>query len=281
MRDISANPELYSINTGTLGYKDPLEKIIELCSQKGIGWISPWRAEIAKTNIDDIAKLLKEKNIKVSSLCRSTYYTAKTKQERLDAIEENRQALYQAEKIKASCYMQVVGSLSPGEKDLEIAREQVKEGIYSLLNTSKDTGVAIAIEPLHPMTCGDRSCITTLKEALDLCDDLDPTHKYNLGVAVDVYHTWWDAALYEQIKRAGKRILAYHVSDWKLNTHDLVNDRGMPGEGCINLKKIRDAVEAQGYSGPVEIEVFSKDNWWQKSCEEILDTSIATISKYC
>ncbi|EPF5734687.1 sugar phosphate isomerase/epimerase family protein, partial [Shigella flexneri] len=162
----------------------------------------------------------------VSGLCRSTYYTAPTLAERKLAIDDNRRALDDAAVLNAACYMQVVGGLPTGTKDLYEAREQVKQGIRQLLPHSKDVGVPIALEPLHPMTAADRSCLCTLRQALDWCDELDPDGEFGLGVAVDVYHVWWDPDLASQILRAGKRILAFHVSDWLMPTTDLVNDRG-------------------------------------------------------
>ena len=156
-----------------------------------------------------------------------------------------------------------------------------KEGIFNILEHSKEVGVSIAIEPLHPMTCGDRSCITSLREALDLCDELDPYQDFNLGVVVDVYHVWWDAYILEQIKRASSRILSFHVSDWLLTTSDLVNDRGMPGEGCIDIKYLRKSVEEAGFSGPIELEVFSSKNWWNLPLSELLDICVRRISEYC
>ena len=283
MRNIANRPDLFCINTGTLGYQFAIEDTIKACGELGIGWISPWRSELEGKDLKKIKEILDDNNVKVSSLCRSTYYTAPTQELRQKAIDENKRALDMAAQLDATCYMQVVGSLYPGLKDLSVARAQVKEGIAQMLEHSKDVGVPLTIEPLHPMTTGDRSCVTTLKEAIDLSEELDPTGKYHLGVTIDVYHVWWDAALFEQIKRAGdlKRILAFHVSDWKLDTADLVNDRGMPGEGCIDIKAIRNQVEQTGFDGPVEIEVFSKEHWWKKSLNEILSASILRISKYC
>ena len=133
----------------------------------------------------------------------------------------------------------------------------------------------LAIEPLHPMQGADRACINTLEHALDICDALDPAQTGALGVAVDVYHTWWDPKLAVGIARAGaKRLLGYHVCDWLVPTRDLLNDRGMMGDGIVELKKVRGLVEAAGYTGPVEVEIFS-DTWWARPAEEVLDTCIA------
>ncbi|HCJ2537321.1 sugar phosphate isomerase/epimerase, partial [Escherichia coli] len=263
MRDLLQRPDLFSINTATLGYKTPLPAIIDACAARGIGAIAPWRRELQGEDLQQIAHQLAASNMSVSGLCRSTYYTAPTLAERKLAIDDNRRALDDAAVLNAACYMQVVGGLPTGTKDLYEAREQVKQGIRQLLPHSKDVGVPIALEPLHPMTAADRSCLCTLRQALDWCDELDPDGEFGLGVAVDVYHVWWDPDLASQILRAGKRILAFHVSDWLVPTTDLVNDRGMPGDGVINIPSIRRLVENAGFNGAIELEIFSP-YWWQK-----------------
>ena len=169
MRNIANKPDLFCINTGTLGYQFAIEDIIKACGEHGIGWISPWRSELEGKDLKKIKEILDDNNVKVSSLCRSTYYTAPTQELRQQAIDENKRALDVAAQLNVTCYMQVVGSLYSGIKDLSVARAQVKEGIAQMLEHSKDVGVPLAIEPLHPMTTGDRSCVTTLKEAIDLC----------------------------------------------------------------------------------------------------------------
>jgi sugar phosphate isomerase/epimerase len=132
----------------------------------------------------------------------------------------------------------------------------------------------LAIEPLHPMQAAERACINTLEHALDICDALDPGRTGALGVAVDVYHVWWDPKLASQIARAGReRLLAYHVCDWLVPTRDLLNDRGMMGDGIVELRKVRGWMAAAGYAGPVEVEIFS-DHWWSRPADEVIDTCI-------
>jgi len=134
----------------------------------------------------------------------------------------------------------------------------------------------LAIEPLHPMQAAERACINTLEHALDVCDVLDPQRSGALGVALDIYHVWWDPKLQQQIERAGKqRLLAYHVCDWLTPTRDLLNDRGMMGDGVVELKKIRSWVEQAGYQGFAEVEIFSELDWWQRPGDEVLNTCIA------
>lgn len=280
MRTLLHRPDLYSINTATLGFNAPLTAIIDACAARGIGAIAPWRRELIPGDVQQIARQLAANNMRVSGLCRSTYYTAPTLAERQHAIDDNRRALDDAAVLNAACYMQVVGGLPQGSKDLDAAREQVKTGIRQLLPHSREVGIPIALEPLHPMTAADRSCLSTLRQALDWCDELDPEGEYGLGVAVDVYHVWWDPDLASQITRAGKRILAFHVSDWLVPTTDLVNDRGMPGDGVINIPEIRRLVESAGFNGAVELEIFSP-YWWQQAMNTTLDISVDRIGHHC
>ena len=249
--------------------------------QQGLVYIPPDDPPVLPSDdLQQIARQLAASKMNVSGLCRSTYYTAPTLAERKLAIDDNRRALDDAAVLNAACYMQVVGGLPTGTKDLYEAREQVKQGIRQLLPHSKDVGVPIALEPLHPMTAADRSCLCTLRQALDWCDELDPDGEFGLGVAVDVYHVWWDPDLASQILRAGKRILAFHVSDWLVPTTDLVNDRGMPGDGVINIPSIRRLVENAGFNGAIELEIFSP-YWWQKDINSTLDISVDRIAHYC
>ena len=168
--------------------------------------------------------------------------------------------------------MLVVGGMPQGSRDLPGAREQVRDGIEAILPRAREAGIPLAIEPLHPMYAADRACVNTLKQALDLCEELDPQKSGALGVAVDVYHVWWDPDLAAQIARAGKeqRLLAYHICDWLVPTKDLLLDRGMMGDGVIVLKSIRAQMNAAGYTGFHEVEIFSRDDWWKRDPDEVM-----------
>jgi sugar phosphate isomerase/epimerase len=159
------------------------------------------------------------------------------------------------------------GGLPPGSRDLPGARAMVHDGIGAILDYARAAGVTLALEPLHPMTCADRNVLSTLAQALDLCDEFGE----GLGVAVDVYHVWWDPALAAQIARAGSRIAAFHVCDWLVPTTDLVFDRGMPGDGVIDIPAIRAMVEAAGFRGAVECELLSY-KWWKQDPDVVLET---------
>jgi len=197
------------------------------------------------------------------------------------ALDDNRRAIDEALTLGAPCLVLVVGALPgalegrPVYKDLARARGEVRDGIAASLEYARDLGIPLAIEPLHPMQAADRACINTLEQALDLCDELDPQRSGLLGVAVDVYHVWWDPKLEAQIARAGKqRLLAYHVCDWLTPTRDLLNDRGMMGDGVIELRRIRGWVERAGYTGYSEVEIFSAQDWWQRDGEQTLAVCI-------
>ena len=165
---------------------------------------------------------------------------------------------------------------APAHKDLGQARGEVQDGIAALLEYARGVGLPLAIEPLHPMYAADRSCVNTLEQALDICDAVDPERSGGVGVAVDVYHVWWDPKLAAQIVRCGQdRILAFHICDWLVPTTDLLLDRGMMGDGVIDIPKIRGWIENAGYRGPCEVEIFSAGNWWKRPGDEVLETCIA------
>ena len=208
----------------------------------------------------------------VSGYCRGGLFTAGDAAGRRAAIEDNRRAIEEAAALGAGCLIVVAGGLPSGSKDLAGARAQIRDGMAAILPYARAAGVPLAIEPLHPMQAADRCAVNTLRHANDLCEEIDPSGEGGLGVAVDVYHVWWDPELEPEVARAGAagRILAFHVCDWRLPTRDLVFDRAMMGDGAIDIRKIRALVEAAGYAGFIEAEIFSRD-WWQRDPDEVLE----------
>jgi sugar phosphate isomerase/epimerase len=205
-------------------------------------------------------------------------FTAATAAERQERIDDNRRAIEEAATLGADCLVLVVGGLPEGSRDIAGAREMVAEGIAAIQADARAAGVPLAIEPLHPMYAADRACMSTLGQALDLCDRLGP----GVGVAIDVYHVWWDPDLAAQIARCGKaRLLAFHICDWLVPTRDLLLDRGMMGDGVIDIRGIRTLVEATGFDGPSEVEIFSRDDWWRRDPEEVLRTCIERHRDRC
>jgi sugar phosphate isomerase/epimerase len=253
-----------SLNTATVRKQWSLAQIIDGCARHGIRGISPWRDQIAQMGLNQARKSIRENGLTVTGLCRGGFFTAK------DWRDDNRRAIEEAHELGAQCLVLVVGGLAVGSKDLASARQQVKDGIAAILPEARAAGVPLAIEPLHPMQAAERACVNTLEQALDMCDALGE----GIGVAVDVYHVWWDPKLQSQIERAGKRILAYHICDWLVPTRDLLNDRGMMGDGIIDLPLIRSWVEAAGYQGFQEVEIFSELDWWRRDPDEVLRTCV-------
>ena len=272
MRDFSGDTALLSLNTATVQAQWTLEQCIEGCARHGIGGIAPWRDKLAECGAARAALLIREAGLRVTGLCRGGMFPATAPAGRQAALDDNRKAIDDAATIGAECLILVVGGLPDGSKDIAGARTQVRDGIAALLEHSRAVGVPLAIEPLHPMYAADRACVNTLKQANDLCDALGD----GVGVAVDVYHVWWDPDLEAEIARAGAagRILGFHVSDWLVPTTDLLLDRGMMGDGVIDIPKIRGWVEAAGYDGGSEVEIFSKDNWWRQDADDVLATCV-------
>jgi sugar phosphate isomerase/epimerase len=293
MRDFSRDHRWLSINTATVrksrGADLPLTEIIEACARRGIRAISPWRDQVAAVGLDTISTRVKAHGLELSGYCRGGMFPAVGAEGLRAARDDNRRAVDEACELRAACLVLVVGGL-PGalagqvaHKDIALARSQVRDGIAELLEYARRAQMSLAIEPLHPMYAADRACINTLEQALDVCDELDPGQpggqaspaRAALGVAVDVYHVWWDPKLRAQIERAGKhRLLAFHVCDWLTPTTDLLNDRGMMGDGVIDIPRIRGWMEGQGFAGYSEVEIFSAADWWQRDHGEVLDTCI-------
>jgi sugar phosphate isomerase/epimerase len=286
MRDFSQDHRWLSINTATVrksrGADLPLPEILEACARRGIRAVSPWRDQVAAAGLAQVSRQVRTLGLELSGYCRGGMFPTTDAAGLQAARDDNRRAVDEASELGAACLVLVVGGL-PGalqgkaaHKDLARSRAQVRDGIADLLDYAKQARMPLAIEPLHPMYAADRACINTMEHALDLCDELDPGRTGALGVAVDVYHVWWDPKLQQQIERAGRdRLLAFHVCDWLTPTADLLNDRGMMGDGVIDIPRIRGWVEAQGFTGYSEVEIFSIGNWWQRPHDEVLDTCVA------
>jgi sugar phosphate isomerase/epimerase len=283
MRNLKGRLDLCSINTATLGHREPLSRTIDRIASAGFGGIAPWRHEVEKTDVAQIAKQIRALDLTVTGYCRSTYLPAATHAQFVANVNENEAALRDAAALGARCFVMVVGGLPEGSRDLNGAREQVSDGIAELLETARDCGVPLALEPLHPMYAADRAVLNTLAQALDICDALDPERSGFLGIAVDVYHCWWDPSLQASIAAAGKaeRVLAYHACDWLRATRDMLLDRGMMGDGVVDLPAMRESVERAGYDGLVEVEIFSKENWWCRDPDQVLRICAERLQTVC
>ncbi len=213
-----------------------LEQCVENYSRSGIGGITVWRDALADRDIRKAGEGIRSAGLEIVSLCRGGFFPSREKAGRERAVEENRTMVDEAAELGAPLVVLVCGA-EPG-LPLEEARDQIRDGIARVLPHAESRGVRLAVEPLHPMYADSRSAINTLAQANDLCDRLASPM---LGVAVDVYHLWWDPALRGQVERSGKagRIFAFHISDWRTPTEDLLLDRGLMGEGCIPIREIR------------------------------------------
>jgi sugar phosphate isomerase/epimerase len=257
------------------GFKDAVDG----CLKAGITAISPWRDQIAAIGLDEAARIVKANNIQVTGVCRGGMFPAETAAGRQANIDDNLRAIDEAAALNADCLVLVVGGLPGSSKDIVGARQMVTDGIAAMLPHAKASGVRIAIEPLHPTYAADRACVNTIDQALDICEALGET----VGVAIDVYHVWWDPYLARAIARAGrmKRIFAHHICDWLVPTKDMLLDRGMMGDGVIDLKAIRRMIEDAGYHGPQEVEIFSQDNWWKRPGDEVLSVIKERVANVC
>ena len=253
-----------------------IEEAAGYYSSNGVKGITVWRDALTGRNINKTGEMLRNHGLEIVSLCRGGFFPSKERSKRDLAIADNRKAIEEAYELGTNIIVLVCGA--DPSLSLEDSRKQIHEGIASVLPDAEAAGIRLAIEPLHPMYADTRSAINTLTQANDLAEILNSP---NAGVAVDVYHVWWDPNLEKEIKRAGKNgsIFAFHVCDWKSPTVDLLNDRGLMGEGCIPLRKIRSLVETAGFSGFIEVEIFS-NIYWKHDQSVFLQNIISAYKKY-
>lgn len=244
--------------------KASLREVIENCARHEVPGISIWRHKLAELGVAEAARLVRDAGIRVSSVCRGGMFPAATAEARAERIDDNRRAIDEAAAVGAEVLVLVCGPSS--DRDISAARTQVAEGIAAIAPHAAASGVRLGIEPLHPAFAGDRSCITTLREARLLSERFDSA---TVGVVVDVYHVWWDPERDAEIALLGDRIAGYHVNDWLVPARDVLLGRGMMGDGVIELRAIRGAVEKAGYRGPIEVEIFNEALWAQPLDEVI------------
>ena len=285
------DPTRLSLNTATVRKQWTLAQIIEGCARHGIRTITPWRDQVENDGLKATAVRLRETGLALSGYCRGGMFPAPDAAGRAAARDDNRRAVDEALVLGAPCLVLVVGGLPkhadgrPASKDLAGARAMVRDGIAELLDYARPAGMPLAIEPLHPMYAADRACVNTMAQANALCDELGD----GLGIVVDVYHVWWDPELRQEIARAGRarsadgksRLRAFHLCDWLVPTRDLLLDRGMMGDGVIDLPLIRSWMEAAGYDGAHEVEIFSANDWWKRDPAEVLATCKARYATSC
>ena len=252
-------PDLSRLCVHTITTKPwAIETAVANFAAAGVKGITVWRDTLAGRDITKTGQLLRDHGLSVVSLCRGGFFPGSSAADRAKAIDDNRKAIDEAHALGAPLIVLVCGAV-PGQP-LSESRKQILDGIAAVLPDCQAAGVRLAIEPLHPMYADSRSAVNTLGQANDMVEALKSSH---VGVAADVYHIWWDPALETEIARCGRlnALFAYHVCDWRTPTIDLLNDRGLMGEGCIPLRQIRGWVEATGFRGFNEVEVFSTRLW--------------------
>ncbi|MFI5194827.1 MAG: sugar phosphate isomerase/epimerase family protein [Chitinophagales bacterium] len=253
-----------------------IEEAAKYFSEAGIKGITVWRDALEGRNIKQTGKMLREQDLAVVSLCRGGFFPHKDFGKRKSAIDENRRAIEEAAELGTSMLVLVCGA--DPLQSLEESRKQIRDGIAALIPDASAAGVKLTIEPLHPMYADTRSAINTLAQANDMAEALDSPW---VGVAVDVYHLWWDPFLEREIKRCGEKgnLMAFHICDWKMPTTDLLLDRGLMGEGCIPVRQIRSWVEAAGFRGFNEVEIFS-NSWWKEDQADFLKKIIKAYQEH-
>lgn len=243
-----------------------IERAIDKYANAGVHGISVWQHALEGRSPLDIGKRIKDSGLSVVSYVRGGFFPSASPQVREEAISHNKQLIDEAHALGAPLLVLVCGA-DPNQS-LPTSRAQITDGITHLLSHAEQANVKLAIEPLHPMYADTRSAVTTLTEANDMAELINSPYA---GVAIDVYHVWWDNRLYSEIERcaAHDNLFAFHVCDWRSPTRDMLNDRALMGEGCIPVQRIRQAVDDAGFDGFIEVEIFSNE-YWEKDQDTFL-----------
>jgi len=258
----------FSVNQMTVKQLS-MPELVAACVELGVPGVGLWREPVQSYGVDATAKLIRGAGLAVTTLCRGGFFTAIDPQERARALDDNRRAVDEAAALGTDTLVLVSGGLPAGSKDLHGARERIAEALAVLGPYAEERGVRLAIEPLHPMYAADRCVVSTLTQALDLAERF-PAHQ--VGVTVDTYHIWWDDNAPAQIARAGAggRIHTFQLADWTTPLpQGVLNGRGQIGDGSIDMREWKGYVEAAGYTGPIEVELFN-DGLWARDGREVL-----------
>lgn len=286
MRDFARDHSMLALNTATLGHNLEghgagwsSEQVIEACAKRGLGGITFWRREIG-TRAIDIGDRVRDAGMQVVGLCRSPFLTGPLALPSRQAIVDDFHASIQmTHDLGAPVLTIVTGGVIEGSHSITESLKRVQELVAVMAPVAAEANIVLALEPLNPVYGGNRSCLVSVRDAVDMCAAIGAD---NVQIAIDVYHVWWDTSLASELKRAGRnRIAGYHLCDWLADTSDVLLDRGMMGEGVADLKGIRAAVEDAGYDGYCEVEIFSADNWWKRTPDEVLDTMVDRFRTVC
>ncbi len=282
VRDFTNDHSALALNTATLGHNVegagmgwPVERVIDACAARGLGGIVFWRREIGSRAVE-IGDRVRAAGLQMAGLCRTPFLVGPLAP--VAVMDEFYGSIDMAAGLGAPVLTIVVGGVEPGTKGMGDSLKIVAERVAEAAPYAAARGVQLALEPLNPVYGGNRSCLVTVRDAVDLLEVIGAP---NVGVAVDVYHVWWDTDLAAQLQRAKGRILGYHLCDWLADTQEVLLDRGMMGDGVADLRGIRAAVEAAGYQGLCEAEIFSAGNWWRRDPGEVLDTLVTRFRAVC
>lgn len=286
MRDFSNDHSMLALNTATLGHNldghgagwTP-EEVIDVCAALGYGGITFWRRELGR-RAQQIGERTRAAGLEVVGLCRTPFLTGPLAlpSER-EIMDDLHRSIDQAAALGTNVLTIVSGGPEPGTKGVVESQKIVADRVARVAEFAASRNVNLALEPLNPAMAGNRTCLMTAAEALTLCDQIGVQ---NVGIAIDVYHVWWDTTLHDTLKAQAKgRILGYHLCDWLADTSDMLLDRGMMGDGVADLRSIRCAVENAGYTGYCEAEIFSAENWWKRDPHEVLKTIVKRFRKFC
>ena len=281
MRDFSDDHSALALNTATLGHNidghgagwSP-EQIIDGCAARGMAGVVFWRREIGDRAVE-IGERVRAAGMEVVGLCRTPFLVGPGAPQDDD---DAKASIDMAAELGTRVLTIVTGGTEPGTKGVLESQKILADRIARLAPYASERGVNLAIETLNPMFGGNRTCVMTVRDALNVAD---ATGAANVGIAVDVYHVWWDATLHDSLQAARGRILGYHLCDWLEDTTDMLLDRGMMGDGVADLKAIRASVEEAGYQGACEVEIFSAENWWRRPPDEVLDTMVSRFRTHC
>lgn len=282
MRDFSNDHSALALNTASLGHNlegagagwSP-ERVIDACAARGYGGIVFWRREIGGRAVE-IGNRVRAAGMQVVGLCRTPYLVGSEIPARLE--DEAKASIDMAAELGAPVLTIVTGGTEPGTKGVLETQKRLADRLAQLALYAAVRGVHLALEPLNPMFGGNRTCLFTVADALEVVRKVNAP---NVGIAVDVYHVWWDRTLPQNLAAAQGRILGYHLCDWLENTRHMLLDRGMMGDGVADLKAIRDGAEKAGYQGLCEVEIFSADNWWKRDPTEVLDVIVDRFRRFC
>lgn len=277
---------MLALNTASLGHNLDghgagwtSEQVIEACAKRGFGGITFWRREMAN-RAHEIGNRVRDAGMQVSGLCRTPFLTGPLAPPNHQAIMEDFHAsIDMAHALGTDVLTIVTGGVIEGSHSITDSLKRVQEIVAEAVPIAAQANVTLALEPLNPVYGGNRSCLVTVRDALDMCEAIGAP---NVQIAVDVYHVWWDTSLGDELKRRGKgRIAGYHLCDWLTDTTDVLLDRGMMGDGVADLRSLRAHVEDAGYEGYCEVEIFSAENWWKQDPAFVLDTIVERFKTVC